>query len=76
MKKAFKILLAVILLAAFFTADYYSAHNNFITNSTIFVKNDFEKTQFDHPEKVWDKVFFGNSVVINWDKEWKGFSKG
>ena len=74
MKKAFKILLAVILLAAFFTADYYSAHNNFITNSNIFVKNDFEKTQFDHPEKVWDKVFFGNSVVISAYQEFESTS--
>ena len=65
MKKAPKILLAIIVLIAFFAADFYAAHNNLITDSNIFVKNDFEKTQYDHPEKVWDKVFFGNSVVIS-----------
>lgn len=27
--------------------------------------NDFEATRAAHPEKVWDKVFFGNSVVIS-----------
>lgn len=26
--------------------------------------NDFEITQRDHPDAVWDKVFFGNSTVI------------
>lgn len=28
-----------------------------------FIKNDFEVTQLNHPEKVWDKVFYGSSVV-------------
>lgn len=28
-------------------------------------KDDFELTQLAHPEKVWDKVFFGNSSVIS-----------
>ena len=65
MKKALKILLAVIVLVAFIVVDFYAAHNNFIVNSNIFVKNDFEITQHDHPEEVWDKVFFGNSVVIS-----------
>ena len=27
--------------------------------------DDFEITRRDHPEKVWDKVFFGNSAVIS-----------
>lgn len=27
--------------------------------------NDFEATRVAHPEKEWDKVFFGNSVVIS-----------
>lgn len=65
MKKALKILLAVIVFIAFIAADFYAAHNNLITDSNIFVKNDFEITQTNHPEKVWDKVFFGNSVVIS-----------
>ena len=65
MKKALKILLAVIVLIAFIAADFYAAHNNLITDSNIFVKNDFEITQTNHPKKVWDKVFFGNSVVIS-----------
>ena len=28
-------------------------------------KDDFELTQLAHPERVWDKVFFGNSSVIS-----------
>lgn len=27
-------------------------------------KNDYEITQLAHPEKTWDKVFFGSSVVV------------
>jgi len=27
--------------------------------------NDFEITRREHPEEVWDKVFFGNSAVIS-----------
>ncbi len=65
MKKPFKLLLWVFVLVAFFTADSYIAHDNPIARSNIFVKNDFEITQADHPEEVWDKVFFGNSVVIS-----------
>ena len=65
MKKAGKKLLALIIVLSVFVLDYYLAHDNFITRSSIFVKNDFEITQQDHPEKVWDKVFFGNSVVIS-----------
>lgn len=65
MKKAVKISAAVLVTASLFAADYYLAHNNFIVDSNIFVKNDFEITQYNHPETVWDKVFFGNSVVIS-----------
>ena len=32
--------------------------------SDYIFKNDYELTQLRHPEKVWDKVFFGSSVVI------------
>ena len=65
MKKAVKLPLVLLLVAAFFLGDRYIAHNNFIVDSNIFVKNDFGVTQYNHPEKVWDKVFFGNSVVIS-----------
>ena len=65
MKKRVKIPLIILLLAALFVSDLYLTHTNFIADSNIFVQNDFEITQHDHPEKVWDKVFFGNSVVIS-----------
>lgn len=65
MKKQFKILLSLLILVAIIFSDWYMTHSNFIVNSNVFVKNDFEITQHDHPQKVWDKVFFGNSVVIS-----------
>ncbi len=46
-----------ILLSAVFTP--------YLIHSGRFVLNDFELTCRDHPEEVWDKVFFGNSVVIS-----------
>lgn len=64
MNKAKKCLLLLLVLAAF-AGDLALSHSRLIVNSSIFVKNDFEITQHDHPEMVWDKVFFGNSVVIS-----------
>ena len=37
----------------------------YIISSGRFSLNDYEVTRRDHPEEVWDKVFFGNSVVIS-----------
>lgn len=62
MKKIISALLVAALLCA---GDVYLTQTNFIAYSDYFVKNDFEITQYKHPEKVWDKVFFGNSVVIS-----------
>ncbi len=36
----------------------------YILRSGRFILNDYEVVRRDHPEKVWDKVFFGNSIVI------------
>lgn len=36
-----------------------------VGRSTLFIKNDFEKIKLVHPEKVYEKVFYGNSVVIS-----------
>ena len=62
MKKVISII-AVVLAAL--VCDLALTYNNFIVRSDYFVKNDFEITQCKHPEKTWDKVFFGNSVVIS-----------
>ena len=65
-KKSLRRTAAVLLIiAAFFCIDRHLTYNNFIANSDYFGKNDFEITCHNHPEKVWDKVFFGNSVVIS-----------
>ncbi len=37
----------------------------YIAHSGRFWLNDYELTWRDHPEEVWDKVFYGNSVVIS-----------
>ncbi len=65
MKKIGKVIITLCLLGALLIGDGWLAHSRLIVDSNIFVKNDFEITQHDHPEKVWDKVFFGNSVVIS-----------
>ena len=62
MKKIAAIIAVVIAIAV---GDLALTYNNFIADSDYLVKNDFEITQCKHPEKVWDKVFFGNSVVIS-----------
>ena len=60
-----KIVTIIAIVLAIAVGDLALTYNNFIVNSDYFVKNDFEITQYKHPEKVWDKVFFGNSVVIS-----------
>lgn len=60
-RNLFIIITAVILIAA----DIFLTYDNFIVRSDYFVKNNFEITQYKHPEKVWDKVIFGNSVVVS-----------
>ena len=71
-----KIVTIIAIVLAIAVGDLALTYNNFIVNSDYFVKNDFEITQYKHPEKVWDKVFFGNSVVISAymeDKSSKGY---
>lgn len=60
-----KIVAIIAIFLAIAVGDLALTYNNFIADSDYFVKNDFEITQNKHPEKVWDKVFFGNSVVIS-----------
>lgn len=57
-------LFVIFLALVIFVSDVLLSHSGLIYNSSYFVKNDFEITQQNHPEKVWDKVFFGNSVVV------------
>lgn len=58
-------LFVIALAFVIAVSDLILTYNNFIAKSDYFVKNDFEITQSKHPERVWDKVFFGNSVVIS-----------
>ena len=55
------LLVAVIVLDTVVAALFQP----YLIQSGRFVLNDYELTRRDHPEEVWDKVFFGNSVVIS-----------
>ena len=55
------------LFAVFLVLDLVIAavFQPFLIHFGRFVLNDFELTCRDHPEKTWNRVFFGNSVVIS-----------
>ena len=59
----FPILLAVFFLALDFAAS--ALLGPWLVSSGRFILNDYEIVRRDHPEEVWDKVFFGNSIVIS-----------
>ncbi len=57
-------LLAFCLLC--FGLDAYWTRTGTIENSDLFTHNDFEKTILAHGgQRVYDRVFYGNSVVIS-----------
>ena len=55
------------LLILFFALDLAisAVFQPYILRSGRFACNDYEVTRRDHMEQVWDKVFFGNSMVIS-----------
>ncbi len=55
----------IVFCVVFFATDRYLTYNNIFVGNQMFTPNDFEITQYEHPEKEWDKVLFGNSVVIS-----------
>ena len=55
----------LLLLLFFVIGEMVLTHFDPLKNCDVFWRNDFELTQLRHPEEVWDKVFFGNSVVIS-----------
>lgn len=57
----------LLLLVVFFLADtgLGLCMNRYIMDSGYIWRNDYELTRQVHPEKEWDKVFFGNSAVIS-----------
>lgn len=65
MKYLKKLRFLIFLLAAFVLFDGLLAHfcPPMLLDGRYYL-NDYEVTRRDHPEKVWDKVFFGNSSVI------------
>lgn len=71
MKTAKKWIFISVLLVTFLAADFLAARvmQPFFLRCGRFNLSDFEIVQRDHPEKTWDKVFFGNSVVISGFRE-------
>ena len=59
----FVLLLLVLVIALDWAVS--ALFQPYLIQSGRFVLNDFELTRRDHPEEVWDRVFFGNSVVIS-----------
>jgi hypothetical protein len=57
----------IALLVAFIIADSTLGifFDSYIIKSGNFWLNDYEITRRAYPEKLWDKVFFGNSAVIS-----------
>lgn len=55
-------LIGLIVIVVLF--DMLLTSINPVGKSSLFNKNDFEKIKLVHPEKVYQKVFYGNSVVI------------
>ncbi len=68
MKKLFKFIanngFILALIAVIAISDRYFLYNDPFIKSDIFPRDDFDITKLDHPEKEWEKVFFGNSDVI------------
>ncbi len=56
-----------LLLAAFAAIDLTASAvlEPYFLSSGRFIRNDYEIVRAAHPEEVWDRVFFGNSIVIS-----------
>lgn len=59
----FPLLLLVFFLALDFAAS--ALLGPWLVSSGRFILNDYEIVRRAHSEEVWDKVFFGNSIVIS-----------
>lgn len=53
-----------VMLAVWILSDVILTGLDPFKYSAYLTKNDFDVTELKHPEKVWDKVFFGSSVVV------------
>lgn len=67
MRRAKELIFIAVLLISFIVADLLASFvmQPFFLRCGRFALSDFEIVQRDHPEETWDKVFFGNSVVIS-----------
>ena len=56
-------LIACVLLLAF-VLDFALAQSYWVRDSGYFWLDDFELTQREHPEEIWDKVIYGSSCLL------------
>lgn len=61
-------LIACVLLLAF-ALDFALAQSYWVRDSGYFWLDDFELTQREHPEEVWDKVIYGSSELTSGYRE-------
>lgn len=59
-----KIVTIIAIVLAIAVGDLALTYNNFIVNSDYFAKNDFEITQYKHPEKVWIRCFSETALLF------------
>ena len=72
MKRRISTLAAVLSVFLLFDRGLASRMPPYVISSGKFWLNDYELTRRAHPEEVWDKVFYGNSVVISAYREKPG----
>ena len=61
-------LIACVLVLAF-VLDFALAQSYWVRDSGYFWLDDFELTQREHPEEVWDKVIYGSSELTSGYRE-------
>lgn len=64
-KSVFSAVFLASLCAIWLGSDLIMTRTEPATHIKYFPKNDYDITRIKHPEKDWDKVFFGSSVVVS-----------
>ncbi len=64
-KTTFSALFLLTLALLWVGSDIIMSRTEPATYNKYFPKNDYDITRIKHPEKEWDKVFFGSSVVVS-----------
>ncbi|MGB6408351.1 MAG: hypothetical protein WBF39_12815, partial [Planococcus donghaensis] len=65
MKNKHPLIFIIGLLSLGIIIEVYFLQTNPVGEQNVFLKNDFEKIMAQYSEEDFDKVFYGNSVVIS-----------